>query len=116
MGKKYISTEVLNERLRFAGKTREELAMAMGCTEESLRACMTKENRPVYEKLNRQADILSAAFVRARRDELAEEIKANFPKLAEKNIIVLRPDLPSVVVVADGKLAGIYNPETGGMF
>lgn len=114
--KKYITTEVLNERLRFSGKTREELAMAIGCSEQTLRACMTKEDRPVYEKINRKAEIISAAFVRAKKDELAEEIKARLPFLAGKDLIVLHVDLPSVAVVADGKLIGVYNPETGRMF
>lgn len=116
MGKKYISTEVLNERLRFAGKTREELAEYMGCSEQTLRACMTKEDRPVYEKLNRQADILSGVLVRAKKDALAEEIKTRCPELADKDLMVMHVDLPSVIVIADGKLAGIYNPESGGMF
>lgn len=113
--KKYITTEVLNERLRFAGKTREELAECMGCSEQTLRACMTKEDRPVYEKLNRQADIISAAFVRARKDALAEEIKRTCPDMADKDPMVMHVDAPSVIVIAGGK-PYVYNPETGGMF
>ncbi len=116
---KEMDTQLLNQRLEFCGRTREELAAAIAargvhCSVEAIRQAMTKEDRPIHAVIRSECAVVTARWVKERREALTAEVGRQMEALgvSAEGLEVLAPDSRTVVVLQDGTYIGSYDPDT----
>ena len=113
-----MNARMLNERLTFCGKSREDMVQAiraagMNCSEAMLCQAMNKRTRPVFAVIRSMCAVISERWVRERMHALTEEVGRMLEDEGEsaEGLDMIEPCLGLVPVLRNGVYIGSYDPE-----